>query len=130
MAIELQSRVDARSKRQLDHPVSAVAETALTGRDKYSGLLNRRSKESGLLSRAKRRSSDPESQRDSCRPLASALQQDRLLQKLQRFQLVQSTRACFACERFDQGFGNRLDTVKIVQARHGRGGHQYGFSLG
>ena len=60
---------------------------------------------------------------------ATDSQQDRLLQKFQRFQFVQSTRACCTCQRLDQCFRNRFDTVKIVQAGHGSEGGRYRVSL-
>ena len=53
---------------------------------------------------------------------ANDLRRDRLLQKFQRFQFVQSTRACLTCQRLDQCFCYRCNTVKIVQAGHGSEG--------
>jgi hypothetical protein len=46
-------------------------------------------------------------------------QQYRLLQQLQRFQLVQPAGACFACQRLDQRLGYRFDTLKVFEAGHG-----------
>lgn len=61
---------------------------------------------------------------------ASDSQQYGLLQKLQRFQFVQSTGACFTCERLDQCFRNRCNTIKIVQVGHRREGGGTGFRCG
>ncbi|AFT90452.1 hypothetical protein BUPH_08404 (plasmid) [Paraburkholderia phenoliruptrix BR3459a] len=52
-----------------------------------------------------------------------------MLQKFQRFQFVQSTRARFTCQRLDQCFRYRFNTVKIVQAGHGSEGARYRVSL-
>lgn len=43
------------------------------------------------------------------------LQQDRLLQQFEGFQLIQSTRARLAGQRLDQRFGDRGNTVQRVQ---------------
>ena len=56
-------------------------------------------------------------------------QQDRLLQKFQRFQFVQSTRARFTCQRLEQCFRYRFNTMKIVQAGHGSEGEFYRVAL-